>query len=495
MRRLNLLFLLIFVVPALICGCNKKSNGGGEATYRTVQVEISRGNSGTNAAGDALYDFLEAGSVGYSTDAGDLSTASVSREGPSMMSGSFKVNDKATSLWCYSQGSGQSFSVPASISGADADGSFAGMVFCTNTIALGQKSSVTGSIKPVTSAVVLDIYDSSRLLAGRRFTSVTITADDGTALAGDFTLNLRESRIGELKNASSSVSINCDAFEAGADIDNAVSVGAVVLPCSFTGTVTVSGEDISATVTIGQAQSLQAGYVHHIQVDLARASYEGHAPKGFPKKLGVIGDSISTFEGIIPSDHRKYYPTSGCDVDTWQKTYWGQLISKYWNCELDVNTSWSGSSVADGKDGSVRTPFVDHSRLDLFKNPDTIILFGGTNDAISSNGIGLGEFSYDVALDQMTTYKRFRDAYIYVIRYLQTKFPDVQIICIIGTDITGEYGNSVKTIAEHYNLPCVDFRGEKVAGKVTIYSGSHPDAAGHAYKAKKIYDETLYLFQ
>ena len=143
----------------------------------------------------------------------------------------------------------------------------------------------------------------------------------------------------------------------------------------------------------------------------------------------------------------------------------------------------------------VRTPFVDKSRLDLIKNPDTVILFGGTNDAIETNGIGLGEFSYDVPLAQMNTYKRFRDAYIYVIRYLQEKHPGVQIICIIGTDITGEYGVSVETIAKHYDLPCVDFRKDKASGKVTIFKGSHPDAAGHAYKAKKIYDETLYLFQ
>ncbi len=92
--------------------------------------------------------------------------------------------------------------------------------------------------------------------------------------------------------------------------------------------------------------------------------------------------------------------------------------------------------------------------------------------------------------------KRFRDAYIYVIKYIQGKFPSAKIICIIGTDIAGDYGASVEAIAQHYNLPCVDFRGEKnVAGKVTIFSGSHPDAAGHAYKAQKIYNETLYLFQ
>jgi len=214
---------------------------------------------------------------------------------------------------------------------------------------------------------------------------------------------------------------------------------------------------------------------------------EGEQVKSFPKKLGIMGDSISSFEGIIPSDHRAYYPAG--DVDSWEKTYWGVLAKQYWNCELDVNTSWSGSSVADGKAGSVRTPFVE--RVKLFKEPDTIILFGGTNDAIASNEIGLGEFSYDVELDKMNTTKRFRDAYIYVIRSLQANYPKTRIICIIGTDISGEYGNSVQEIAKHYELPYVDFRGDS---KVSIYKGSHPDAAGHAYKAKKIYRETFSLF-
>lgn len=226
--------------------------------------------------------------------------------------------------------------------------------------------------------------------------------------------------------------------------------------------------------------------------------YWGGTIGTFPARLAIIGDSISTFEGIIPSGHKAYYtnpPASGCDVTDWTKTYWGHLINDYWHSTLDVNTSWSGSSVASGKEGAVRTPFVDDSRLSLLNDPDCVILFGGTNDAIDSNGIGLGEFSYDTPLASINHNKRFRDAYIYVIKYIQENFPSAMIICIIGTDITGDYGTSVEAIASHYSLPCIDFRGEKnVAGKVTIFSGSHPDAAGHAYMAQKIYNETLSLF-
>ena len=217
------------------------------------------------------------------------------------------------------------------------------------------------------------------------------------------------------------------------------------------------------------------------------------------KTMAIIGDSISTFEGMIPSDHRPYYTNpaaADCDVKDWTKTYWGRLINHYcYGVELDVNTSWSGSSVASGKEGSVRTPFVDESRLGLLNNPDYVILFGGTNDAIADNGIGLGEFVYDTPLSEINHNKRFRDAYIYVIKYIQEKFPAAKIICIIGTQITGEYGNSVATIAEHYGLPVVDFRGEEGEGKVSIYKGSHPDAAGHDYMAKKIYLQNLELFR
>ena len=490
MRRLLLIPLLL-----VCCSCQKQPSDG-PVTYRTVQVELGAGNSSANSAGDAAWDYLEEDAVGYVTDAGDAGTASVSREGPARMCGSVQVSSKAASLWCFTPGAREGVSVPARVTRNDPEtaAQVSGMVFCTNAVSVSRGESVRGTVKPLTAAVVLDIVDSRGKWTGASFSSVTMQADGETALAGELSVKLQDIPVSEVKNASSSVSFSGTGFQVGTVAEPA-SLGAVVLPCTFTGTVTVEGEGLKAVYTVSQPLSLQAGYVKHIQVDLSRADVEGEAPRHFPRRLGIIGDSISTFEGIIPSDHRKYYPTSGCDVDSWEKTYWGQLITRYWNCELDMNTSWSGSSVASGKAGSVRTPFVDPDRLNKFKDPDCIILFGGTNDAIVSNEIGQGEFCYDTPLDEVNHYRRFRDAYIYVIRYLLQKFPDVQIICIIGTDVTGDYGTSVETIAKHYNLPCVDFRADKGAGKVSIFSGSHPDAAGHAYKARRIYEETLSLFQ
>ena len=472
--------LFLFVVSALIAAsaCNKQ-----EVTYRDIQVKLGSTLATTNSAGDVVYNYLDALSidVDFSTDTGDRGSATMSQESPNIVTGILEgVSSTAQTLWCFTPGlDGPSgpVPVPANLSKNDPEtsASFTGMAFSSTPISLS-KSIISGLIKPLTSAVILDILDSKER-TWPAITSVTMTAADGTVLA----------------TGSSSIAFNCSNITVG-KADSPASLGAVVLPCSFTGTITVAGEGYSAVYTIGSELALQAGYVKHIEVNLARATVNGEEPKGFPLRLGIMGDSISTFQGMIPPNHRTYYtdpPGSGCDVTSWTQTYWGLLITQYWKCELDVNSSWSGSSVADGKEGDARTPFVDHSRLDLFKNPDTIILFGGTNDR-PDKGIGLGEYSYDVPLSKMNTYKRFRDAYIYVIRYLQEKHPGVQFICIIGTHVEDEYASSIESIANHYNLPCIDFRDD---GQVTFWKTSHPNAAGHAHKAKKIYEETLHLFK
>ena len=484
MKRCFVFLILSAFASLSLPSCQKEK---GEE-FASVQVELTSGITAPNAAGDVPFDFLKAGYVGFATNAGDRD--SVLFSGNATLSGKCKVKSAATQMWCYSPGSTgevQTFSVPAVSSGLEK------MFYCSETISLEGNGPYKSTVTPLTSGIVLELLDSKGTWSGKGVSSVTIRSDYGKPLAGDITLCLKESRVGELKHSSDNISF---AFAEGSvKIGTAsapASLSAAILPCTFTGEINLAGEGFTATLTINQPLYLQAGYVKHIQVDMAMAKVEAEVVKHFPYRVGVMGDSISTFEGIIPSSHRKYYPTDGCDVDTWQKTYWGQLITNYWHCELDMNTSWSGSSVADGKEGSVRTPFVDHSRLDLFKNPDVIILFGGTNDASASNGIGLGEFNYDTPLEKMNTTKRFRDSYIYVIRYLQEKHPGVIIICIIGTHVTGEYGNSVETIAKHFGLPYVDFRGDT---KVTIYSGSHPNAAGHAHKAQRIYEETLSLFQ
>ena len=64
-------------------------------------------------------------------------------------------------------------------------------------------------------------------------------------------------------------------------------------------------------------------------------------------KVGILGDSISTYEGFIDNSYKSYYPRVQegvkADVDNWTETYWGILLNEYWHAELDVNASYSGT--------------------------------------------------------------------------------------------------------------------------------------------------------
>lgn len=490
------LVLALLSASAVLAFASCEGLGGGE---RMVKVELSDASSVANAAGDLPYSFAKAGNVGYYSDApGNYGPVSVSPEGTGRMSGSFEVSSKATSMWCFTTAedpSNPAYSLPSVLTLNDpaAASSMDRMVFCTDGIALSRKeTSYSATVKPVTSAVVLDIMDSRGKQCGKPFTQVTVKGSDDVSLAGDFKLRVQESRIGEISNTSSTLEFNCSsgAFTVGT-ADKPASIGTVVLPCVFKGTVTIVGDGFKAIFTLSDGQPLQAGYIKHIKLDLADAQIEGE--KHLPLRLGILGDSISTFKGIIPSSHRAYYPTTNAacaDVDSWEKTYWGHLVNDYWHCELDVNSAWSGSCVAAGDPTVVRTPFVE--RCSLFQNPDVIILFGGTNDCQPERKIALGSFDYTSSPDKLNKYARFRESYIWVIKTLQANYPEAQIICIVGNHIDGEYGNSVKSIAETMGLPYVDFRGDQ---KVTLYEQLHPNAAGHAHMAQRIYEETLYLFQ
>ena len=467
--------LLLLLLPGLLAffGCQQIE------PERMVNVELSLADT-----------VIKPGEVSYITDAGDAGSAQLSLQGGDKLSGSFKVSGGASSLWCFTPGADQNLTIPASLvkNNPSTSSQVGDLAFCSTTILL-KNEPVSGTVRPLTAGVVLDIFDSAGKLSGRPFSSVKM--EGGATLAGNIKIYPEESRIGELSATSSSISFDCTggAFAVGTSSAPA-SLGAVVLPCVFKGKVTVECEGgVKATFTVDQ--TLKAGVINHLNLDMAGAEVEGL--KHMPTRLGILGDSISTFQGKIPSSHRTYYPSTNAacaDVTSWEKTYWGHLINDYWHCELDVNSSWSGSCVAAGDPTVVRTPFVE--RCSLFKNPDVIILFGGTNDCQSQRQIALGEFDYTSAPEALNKHARFRESYIWVIKTLQAKYPDAQLICIVGNHIEGEYGNSVKSIAEHFKLPVVDFRGDQ---KVTIYSELHPNAAGHAYMAEKIYNETLSLFK
>ena len=67
---------------------------------------------------------------------------------------------------------------------------------------------------------------------------------------------------------------------------------------------------------------------------------------------------------------------------------------------------------------------------------------------------------------------------------LQNRYEGVQLIIVIGDMLTTDYETSVIEIAKHFEIPYVNFVGDKVEK----CSGSHPTSPAFDQMAKKIYE-------
>lgn len=482
--------ILAYLSIALV-GCTDKFETESE---KTVLVTITNAVTGANATGDAAYDFCTARSVGFATEAGDRKTTTAVSEAPGKMSIKASVHKEASYIWCYSPadiGKRLTFTVPSIIKKkSDLIGDdFGTMLYCSGQTEIsGQTASCI--INPLTAGVIFNIFDSDGKYGGYTISGVRIEGTEDINLAGDVTVSVNGSSVESLANESSNVTVLSETEEKTSLVVGTSTkptlVGAVLLPCTFTGRITVYGPKFTAVVDVTTPLNFQAGYLKTVNVDLSVASI-----KAFPRRIGVLGDSISTYRDMIPAGYMTYYPRSSgddSDLNDWKKTYWGLLITNYWMGKLDMNSSWSGGCVAPG---STRNYPAFTARCTDFIDPDVILLFGGTNDCQSQFAVTVGEFDFDTPVGQLNTNARFRESYIAVIKTIQVAYPKAKIICIVGNHIDGLYGSSIPSIADHFGIPCVDFRGDKA---VTVYNSVHPNAAGHAHMAKKIYESTFELF-
>jgi hypothetical protein len=161
------------------------------------------------------------------------------------------------------------------------------------------------------------------------------------------------------------------------------------------------------------------------------------------KKISILGDSLSTFEGYIPPQNISYYPNVNNDVNSVKQTWWDILLNTI-NATLEINNSFSGAKVS----GTDASSFITrHTELG---NPEYIIIHGGTNDASWAN-VPVGELHFDIPLNDLNI-NEFSDAYDFLIRCILDKYKHTNIILVIPSIVSNEYANSIISICEHYQL-------------------------------------------
>ncbi|MBR5885814.1 MAG: hypothetical protein IKY93_04090 [Alistipes sp.] len=243
-----------------------------------------------------------------------------------------------------------------------------------------------------------------------------------------------------------------------------------------------------------------------------------------PKKVSVIGDSISTFRGYIPYKYSTYYPRADGTFISVEDMYWYQLIYKHMtNARLERNIAYSGSWVTKAdtsKDTYFAKRFIDQNGVG---DADIVIIHGGTNDwnknavnLVSGLGVRATSGPTDAQLQPLfaaadaaktraeiealndTT---FCEAYIKLIKLILERNPETKIVCLIGDYLGVGVQQATHKMAAHFpvNCKCVDLRAvngfndqtymPKLYYSATNTGQCHPNQQAMAFIAEKIYSE------
>ena len=219
------------------------------------------------------------------------------------------------------------------------------------------------------------------------------------------------------------------------------------------------------------------------------------------KKLSILGDSISTFDGY--SNNKDYnstlnsgntwYSTTGIiyDMTGVNDTWWMQTIDEL-GMTLNVNNSISGSRVfATSNAGYKRATELDNND-DVA--PDIIALWMGINDVRDALDT-LGTFesiNFDTLKSNGTyiTPTTFAEAYAITIDKMINKYEDVDIYCFTllpaANNPTEENllktNDIIRKVANHYNVNIVDLYNDSgiTSSNWSNYLGDglHPKKAG-----------------
>lgn len=219
------------------------------------------------------------------------------------------------------------------------------------------------------------------------------------------------------------------------------------------------------------------------------------------KKISLLGDSITTYVGYIPSGQTYEYTGSNHGISSVNDTWWKKLIDAL-GMELLLNNSWTGTCVSTIRDSAKGTNSNAVVRSELLgENPDVIILYMGINDFCFEAPLGDYEGLTSVPNDKTT----FSSAYAMTLDKMMTKYPQAEIWCATlpqcnanggmsapeinnnGVALT-QFNERIRKLALTFGAKVLDFAqcGQTFRNlNVYVSDGVHPNAAGMSLLANQ----------
>lgn len=191
--------------------------------------------------------------------------------------------------------------------------------------------------------------------------------------------------------------------------------------------------------------------------------------------ISIYGDSISTFEGYLPSGYAGYYPINPINVLSVEDTWWYDSISKV-NARYLSNASYSNTGVVTT--GSAEAlKGTEISRIEAMRKndqaPDIIIIFLGVNDC--KRGIRK---------------ETFKEGYITMLERMYSLYPTVEIVlCTLNAcsfvetkyqALKDEYNEVIMELSTTYDLPLVNLHKVITNENKDLYMANmlHPNRMG-----------------
>ena len=214
------------------------------------------------------------------------------------------------------------------------------------------------------------------------------------------------------------------------------------------------------------------------------------------KKLSILGDSISTYQGYSNDktsanttigNNAVYYPKGS--IDNTNETWWMQSVLST-NMTLLVNNSWSGSRITNGS-GAAYAERCEQLHSDIGEDqgtPDVIAVYMGINDL--RNKVEAGEYkSLSSVYSESTGYKTpetFAEGYEITIHKAVTKYADADVFVFTlppcsGANLEelGQYNDIIRAVAKEFGCYVVELGAvEGYTPAAYTDEGLHPNEAG-----------------
>lgn len=232
------------------------------------------------------------------------------------------------------------------------------------------------------------------------------------------------------------------------------------------------------------------------------------------KYLSILGDSISTFQGVSNDaslgldKNAVFYTGTNGGVSSVNDTYWMKAITAL-GMKLCVNNSWSGGYLtkhkpnvgsANDADGTISNAMVRSTKLhSKTTTPDVIIIMIGINDFLAKIGVGtFNDSSTSFPTNNSAT--TIREAWANLLSNVCTTYPAAEVYLAtypqaradVGTDAgvrLEDYRDIVREIAELFGVKVIEFAKCGIRTQnASLYlpDDLHPNADGHSLMANEI---------